>query len=157
MIQLPSPVAILNPAPPIEPPLLRCCLQDWTPAMHCFSQARDKLRHAACEARPILDTQRTRAHRAAVLLVEAAAGAARRHEQQRGALAGRYSSGSTGSSGSGSSGSSGAQLPPVTPAEYGEWLDLAAGLYSLVLGKPSVALALYCQVGVVLGSDTQQS
>lgn len=99
-------------------------------ATHCFTQAQDHLRLSYCKARQLLeDSAVTDKSEAAVLLVEAAAGAAARQEDSKLKAAGSSSS-----------------LPAITLAGFSEWLELSAGLYNKVLGRPAEAIALYCQV-----------
>lgn len=101
--------------------------QEWSVAAHCFSQAKDWLRHAACKANHMLYSKSGQDHEAAVLLVEAAAGAAKRHKQL-----------TTG-------GSDG--LTPVTLEDYTSWLHTAALVFEQRLDCMPEAIALYCQVG----------
>lgn len=100
--------------------------QEWAIASHCFSQAKDWIRHAACKATHMLLSKSGQDHEAAVLLVEAAAGAARRHKQL-----------TTG-------GSDG--LTPITAEDYSGWLQTAAVVYEQRLDRVPEAVALYCQV-----------
>lgn len=101
-------------------------LQDWAIAAHCFAQAKDHLRHAACKANHMLYSKSGQDHEAAVLVVEAAAGAAKRHKQL-----------TTG-------GSDG--LMPITAEDYTAWLHTAALVFEQRLDRAPEALALYCQV-----------
>jgi hypothetical protein len=104
----------------------RFVLQDWAIAAHCFAQAKDWLRHAACKANHMLYSKSGQDLEAAVLLVEAAAGAAKRHKQL-----------TTG-------GSDG--LTPIEADDYNAWLHTAALIYEQRLDRLAEALALYCQV-----------
>lgn len=100
--------------------------QDWAIAAHCFAQAKDHLRHAACKANHMLCSKSGQDHEAAVLLVEAAAGASKRHKQL-----------TTG-------GSDG--LMPITADDYTAWLHTAALVFEQRLDRVPEALALYCQI-----------
>lgn len=101
-------------------------LQDWAIAAHCFAQAKDWLRHAACKANHMLFSKSGQDHEAAVLLVEAAAGAAKRHKQL-----------TTGGSD---------WLAPITAEDYTAWLHTAALVFEQRLDRLPEALALYSQV-----------
>lgn len=105
--------------------------QDWPVAAHCFAQAKDWLRHAACKANHMLYSKSGQDHEAAVLLVEAAAGAARRHKQL-----------TTG-------GSDG--LTPITAEDYTAWLHTAALVFEQRVDRQE-AVALYCQVQELWGT-----
>lgn len=117
--------------------------QLWELAAKCYSQAGDWLREAAARAKAIIDQAQTKEQQqaakaaafeeAVVLLVEAAAGAAK----QRAAVAGA----------SGGAAAGDAVAPPITAAEWQQWLSLAANvLGSSVLNRWAESASIYCQV-----------
>jgi hypothetical protein len=90
-------------------------LQDWAIAAHCFAQAKNWPRHAACKANHMLHSKSGQDHEAAVLLEEAAAGAAKRHKQL-----------TTGGSGG---------LTPIEANDYIAWLHSAALIHKQRLDR----------------------